>query len=60
MNSPGQWMPNILLENSGENTPERMTRLSQSENNAQLWMQLEMEVKSNAIKKKISHRNLEC
>jgi len=28
----------MLLEKSGEITPERMERLSQSENNAQLWM----------------------
>ena len=30
--------------------PERMKRQSQSENNAQLWMWLVMEVKSNAVK----------
>ena len=29
---------NILLEKSGEITSERMTRQSQSENNAQFWM----------------------
>ena len=28
----------MLLEKSGEITPERMERWSQSENNAQLWM----------------------
>ena len=32
MNCPGQWMPSMLLENSGEITLERMTRQSQSEN----------------------------
>ena len=30
MNSPGQYMPNILLEISGEITPERMKRRRQS------------------------------
>ena len=30
--------PNMLLEENGEIAPERMKRLSQSENNAQLWM----------------------
>ena len=29
---------NMLLEKSGEITPERMKRQSQSENNARLWM----------------------
>ena len=31
-------LPNMLLEISGEITPERMKKWSQSENNAQLWM----------------------
>ena len=43
-------MPHTLLENSGEITPERMKRQSQSENNAQLWTELVMEVKSDAVK----------
>ena len=58
MNSPGQYMPNMLLEISGEITPERMKRCSQSNSNTQLWMWLVMEVKFNAIRT-ISHRNLE-
>ena len=29
---------NMLLEKSGEITPEKMKRWSQSKNNAQLWM----------------------
>ena len=33
MNSPGRYVPNMLLEKCGEITPERMTRQSQSENN---------------------------
>ena len=35
---PGQWVPNMLLEISGEITPERMKGWSQSKNNTQLWM----------------------
>ena len=38
MNSPGRQVPNTLLEISGEITPERMKRRSQSKNNTQLWM----------------------
>ena len=46
--------PNMLLEISGEITPERMKRWNQSENNAQLWMWLVMEVKSDAVKSNIA------
>ena len=53
MNSPGQQVPNMLLEKSGEITPEKMKRQSQSENNTQLWM-LVMEVKSNATNNNIA------
>ena len=53
MNSPGQQVPNMLLEKSGEITPEKMKRQSQSENNTQLWM-LVMEVKSNVAKSNIA------
>ena len=31
-------VPNMILEISGEITPERMKRLSQSKNSTQLWM----------------------
>ena len=31
-------LPNVLLEISGEITPERMKGWSQSKNNTQLWM----------------------
>ena len=48
MNSPGPQVPNMLLEISGEITPERMK--SQS-SNTQLWMWLVMEVKSDAVKR---------
>ena len=37
-NFPGQWVPNMLLEISGEITPERMKGWSQSKNNNQLWI----------------------
>ena len=38
----------MLLEKSREITPGRMKRQSQREDNAQLYMKLVMEVKSNA------------
>ena len=44
----------MLLERSREITPERMKKWSQSKNNAQLWMSLLMEVKSDAIKNNIA------
>ena len=55
-------MPNILLEKSEEIALERMKRLSQSENNAQLCMWLVMEVKPDVVKNNITilHMNLEC
>ena len=49
----------MLLEISGEITPERMKGWSQSKNNTQLWMGLVTEARSNAVKS-ILHRNLEC
>ena len=51
MNSPGLGVPNMLLEKSGEITPERMKGQSQSKNNTQLWIELVMEVKSDVIEK---------
>ena len=44
-------MSNMLLEISGEITPERMKRLSQSGNSSQLWLCLGVKVKSNAVRK---------
>ena len=35
---PDWKVPNMLLEKSGEITPERMKRLSKSEKSIQLWM----------------------
>ena len=40
----------MLLEKSGEITPERMKRQSHSKNNTQLWMSRVSEVKSDAVK----------
>ena len=54
MNSPGQEVPNMLLENSEEIIPERKKRQSQSKCNTQLWMWLVMEVKSNTVKSNIA------
>ena len=44
----------MLLEISGEITPERMRRWSQNKNNTQLWMSRVMEVKSDAVKSNIA------
>ena len=41
---------NMLLENSGEITPERMKRQNQSKNNTQLWMGLVSEARFDAVK----------
>jgi len=38
MKCPGWWVPDMLLEKSREIAPEGIKRLSQSRNNAQLWM----------------------
>ena len=54
MNSPDLQVPNMLLEISGEITPERMKRRSQNKNSAQLWMWLVMEVKSDAVNSNIA------
>ena len=35
---PGRLVPNMILEISGEITPERMKGWSQSKNNTKLWM----------------------
>ena len=50
MNPPGQYMSDMLLEKSGEFIPERMKRLGQSRNDAQLWICLVVKVKSDVIK----------
>ena len=53
-NSPGQEVPNMLLEISGERTPERMKGWSQSKHSTQLWMWLVIEARSNALKSSIA------
>ena len=45
---------NMLLEISGEITPERMKGWSQSKNNAQLWMCLMVKVNSEDVKNNIA------
>ena len=54
MNSPGLQVPNMLLEISGEITPERMKGWSQGKNNTQLWMGLVIEARSDAVKSNIA------
>ena len=44
----------MLLEISGEITPERMKGWSQSKNKTQLWMQLAIEARSDAVKSNIA------
>ena len=50
MNSPGQKLPDMLLEKSREKAPEGMKKLSQSGNNAQVWIYLVMKVKVQCYK----------
>ena len=50
-------MPNILLGWSREITMQRMRRLSQSRNDAQLWLYLVVKVKSADVKNN-TDRNL--
>ena len=49
----------MLLDVSGEITPERMKGWSQSKSNTQLWMWLVIEAMSDGVRA-ILHRNLEC
>ena len=44
----------MLLEKSEQIAPERIKRLSQSENSAQAWMYLVVTVKSDAVKNNIA------
>ena len=53
-NSPGRYVPNMLLEISGEITPERMKGWSQSKKNTQLWMWLVIEGRSDPVKSNIA------
>ena len=57
MSPPGQKVSNMLLGKSGGQlltVPERMEQLGQSRNNAQLWMCLVVQVKSDALKNNIA------
>jgi len=44
----------MLLEISGEITPERMKGWTQSKNNTQLWTRLVLEGRFNAVKSNIA------
>ena len=44
----------MLLEMSGEITPERMKGYSQSKNNTQLWIGLVIEARFDAVKNNIA------
>ena len=54
MNSQCWYVPNMVLEKSGEITPEKMKREKQRKNNSQWWMGLVMKVKSKVVKKNIA------
>ena len=54
MNSPARQVPNMLLEISGEITPERMKSWSQSKNNIQLSMERVIEARFDAVKSNIT------
>ena len=57
MNSPSWYVPNMLLEISGEITPERKKGRSQSKNNAQLWMWLVIEARCDAVNNRETRPN---
>ena len=50
----GRQVPNMLLEISGEITPEKMKGWNQSKNNTQLWMGLVIEARFDAVKSNIA------
>ena len=51
---PGRLVLNMLLETSGEITPERQKGWSQSKRNTQLWMWLMKQAKFDAVKSNIA------
>ena len=51
---PRSVVPNMLLEISGEITPERMKGWWQSKNNSHLWMGLVIEARFDAVKSNIA------
>ena len=54
MNSPGWEVPNMLLEISGEITPERMKGWNQSKNNTHLWVGLVIEARFHVVKSNVA------
>ena len=54
MNSPGWQVPNMLLEISGEITPEKNEEMEPKQKQYQLWIRWVMEVKSDAVKSNIA------
>ena len=54
MSPPGQQVSSMVLGKSKEIAPERITRLSQRGNDAQLWMCLMEKEKSDAVKNNIA------
>ena len=46
--------PNVLVEISGEITPDSMKGWSQSKNNTQLWIELVIEASLDSIKSNIA------
>ena len=51
---PGQYVSNMLQGMSREIAPERIKRLGQSRNEAQLWMSRVLKVKYDAVKKNVA------
>ena len=54
MSLSGQKVSNMLLDKTGEITPNRMKRLGQRGNDAQLWICLVVKVKSDAVKNNVA------
>lgn len=62
---PSQYVPNMLLKKSEDNSRKNEERRSQSKNITQLWMGPVVEVNCDAVKNNIAvrkniARNLEC
>ena len=54
MNYPGQQMPKMLLEKSGQIAPKRMKEIEPKWKQRQLWLSLVVEVNSDAAKNNIA------
>ena len=57
MNFPGWYVPIMLLETSGDLTPERTKGWSQSKDNTQLWMELVIEGTFDAVEGNIAYEH---